>query len=84
MTDVIIIGNNCPYCVRLENLCREVVAENQLVVSIKKITDLSEFEKYGVMLTPGLVINGKLVLQGKLPVKSTLAHWLKNPQSNIK
>jgi len=84
MTEIIIIGNNCPYCIRLEKLCREVVAENQLEASIKKITDLNEFGKYGIMLTPGLVINGKLVLQGKLPVKHTLAHWLTNPQNLVK
>jgi hypothetical protein len=30
------------------------------------------------MSTPGLVINGKVVLSGKLPTKSTLTHWLMN------
>jgi len=37
---------------------------------------LKEFGKYGVYLTPGLVVNGKVLLQGKIPVKSTLEHWL--------
>jgi hypothetical protein len=33
---------------------------------------------YGIMSTPGLIINGKLVLSGKLPTKSTLTQWLMN------
>jgi hypothetical protein len=32
--------------------------------------------KYGIMSTPGLVLNGKVILSGKLPTKSTLSHWL--------
>ena len=65
-------------CIRLENLCREVVTEKKWTATIEKITDYSEFGKYGVMMSPGLVVNGKVLSQGKIPVKSTLEHWLEN------
>ncbi|MGB9745451.1 MAG: thioredoxin family protein [Bacteroidales bacterium] len=84
MVEIKIIGNNCPYCIKLEKLCREVVAENQIEATIEKITDLNEFGKYGVMLIPGLVLNGRLLTQGKLPLKHTLVHWLTNPQNPSK
>jgi protein-disulfide isomerase len=34
--------------------------------------------KYGIMLTPALVVNNKVVIQGKIPTKATLENWLKN------
>lgn len=78
MIEIKVLGPGCPNCVRLENLCKEVVEELGLEARVEKITDLIEFANYGVMLTPGLVVNGKLLLQGKLPTKATLANWLKN------
>jgi small redox-active disulfide protein 2 len=76
MLDIKVLGSGCPNCIKLENLCREVVTEKNMEASIEKITSFDEFGKYGIMLTPGLVVNGKLLSQGKIPVKSTLEHWL--------
>jgi small redox-active disulfide protein 2 len=77
MLDIKVLGTGCPNCLRLENLCREVVSENNLEANIEKITDMNQFPDYGVFITPGLVVNGKVLSQGKIPVKSTLEHWLK-------
>lgn len=73
-----VLGPGCPNCVRLENLCNEVVKELGIDAQVEKITDRNEYGKYGVMLTPGLVVNGKVLLQGKVPTKATLTNWLKN------
>jgi len=78
MLDIKIIGKGCPNCEKLENLCKEVVNEENLEAQIDKITDVNEFADYGVMMTPGLLVNGKLLSQGKIPVKNTLAKWLKD------
>lgn len=78
MLDIKIIGKGCPNCEKLENLCKEVVQEENLEAKIDKVTDVNEFADYGVMMTPGLVINGKLLSQGKIPVKHTLAKWISN------
>jgi len=78
MLDIKVLGTGCPTCIKLENACREVVAENKLDATIEKVTDFNKFGDYGVMLTPGLVVNGKVLSQGKIPVKATLAQWLKN------
>jgi small redox-active disulfide protein 2 len=76
MLDIKVLGPGCANCIKLENMCREVLAEINLEATIEKVTNLDDFWKYGVMLTPALVVNGKLLLQGKLPTKHTLVHWL--------
>ena len=58
----------------------EVIQENNFDASIKKVTDLQEIMKTGILSTPGLEINGKMISSGKLPTKSTLIHWI---QDNI-
>jgi len=76
MPDIKILGPGCPNCIRLENMCGEIVAENNLDATIEKVSNIDEFWKYGVMLTPALIVNGKLLVQGKLPTRHTLVHWL--------
>lgn len=78
MLDIKVLGPGCANCIKLENMCREVVAENNLEATIEKVTEVEDFWKYGVMLSPALVVNGKVLLQGKLPTKYTLSHWLTN------
>ncbi len=77
MMDIKILGSGCPNCIRLENLCKEVIEENNLEATIEKVTDMNRFPDYGVMITPGLVVNEKVLSQGKVPTKTTLVNWLK-------
>ena len=80
MLDIKIIGKGCPNCEKLENLCNGVVKEKNLDAKIDKVTDVNEFANYGVMMTPGLYVNGKLLSQGKIPVKRTLISWLEKAE----
>lgn len=54
-----------------------MVAEHQLPVEVEKVTDLQEIMKYGIMMTPGLVVNGKVKSVGIVPTDSQLLQWLK-------
>ena len=76
MLDIKVLGSGCPNCIRLENLCNEVILENGIEAKVEKLTTLDDFNKYGIMMTPGLVVNGKILSQGKIPVKATLSSWL--------
>lgn len=76
MLDIKILGTGCPNCIKLENLCQEVVGEFHMEANIEKVTDFNKFGDYGVMMTPGLVVNGRVLAQGKIPTKSTLVNWL--------
>lgn len=76
MIDIKVLGPGCANCIKLENLCNEVVQENAIEAKVEKLTTLDDFHKYGIMMTPSLVVNGKVLLQGKIPVKATLVSWL--------
>jgi small redox-active disulfide protein 2 len=78
MLDIKVLGIGCVNCIKLENLVKEVITENNLPANVEKITDSEKFMDYGVMITPGLVVNGKVLAMGKIPTKSTLEHWLIN------
>lgn len=78
MLNIKVLGSGCANCQNLEKLCKEVIAENNIEADIEKVTDYKDIMSYGIMSTPGLVINGKVVHSGKLPTKSTLTNWLTN------
>lgn len=77
MKTIKVIGSGCPNCLKLEALCKEIVTENEMEAVIEKVTDVKKFADLGIMMTPGLIVNDKILSQGKIPTKSTLEHWLK-------
>jgi len=76
MLHIKVIGPGCINCNRLEELCREIVSENKIEASIEKIKDINLFAELGIFMTPGLIINDKVISSGKLPGKSLLAQWI--------
>jgi hypothetical protein len=59
-------------------MCNEVVQELGMQANVQKVTAIQEIMKTGILSTPGLEINGKMISSGKLPTKSTLVHWIMN------
>ncbi|MCI0472693.1 MAG: thioredoxin family protein [Ignavibacteria bacterium] len=82
MTEIKVLGTGCSRCKELERMCYNVAAENNLDVNIQKVSDIKEIVSYGIMQTPGLVINGVVKISGKLPTKETLLHWMKEAKNN--
>ena len=76
MLDIKVLGPGCANCRKVESLVREVLAEHKLEAAIEKVTDRNRFLDYGLMMTPGLWVNGKLVSSGKIPAKSLVEQWL--------
>jgi len=76
MISIKVLGTGCARCKELEKMCNEIVSENNLNANVEKVTDIKEIMSYGIMQTPGLVINEVVKLSGKLPTKSTLLHWM--------
>jgi small redox-active disulfide protein 2 len=72
-----VLGSGCAKCKTLEERIRHLVAKHQLPVEVEKVTDLQEIMKYGIMMTPGLVINGELMSTGTVPKDSLLLQWLR-------
>lgn len=65
--EIVILGTGCPKCKTLEKITREVVGEMGINAEITKEEDIVKIINYGIMSTPGLVIDGKVVLSGRLP-----------------
>lgn len=77
MTSVKILGVGCSKCRTLEAKVRDLVAKNDLEAEVIKVEDFQEMMGYGIMMTPGLVINEKLKSTGIIPKEEQLLKWLR-------
>ncbi|MDA3945003.1 MAG: thioredoxin family protein [Bacteroidetes bacterium] len=71
-----ILGTGCPKCKTLEQSVRNVVAEHQLDAEITKVEDIMDIMNYGVMRTPGLVVDEKVVVSGRIPSSTEIKDFL--------
>lgn len=71
-----ILGTGCPNCLRLEGLTNEVVKEMGVEADFEKVQDIPGILSYGIMSTPGLVINEKVKSFGKIPSKSEIKNYI--------
>ena len=65
--EIKVLGTGCLKCKNLEQVTRDVVQELKLDATITKVEDIMEIMSFGVMTTPALVIDGKVVLKGRVP-----------------
>jgi small redox-active disulfide protein 2 len=77
MVSVKILGTGCSKCNALEQRVRQLVAKHQLSVEVEKVSDLQEIMRYGIMMTPGLVVDGVVKSVGSIPKDDQLMAWMK-------
>lgn len=77
MTSVKVLGTGCRKCQTLEDKIRDLVLKNKIEATIEKVTDINEMMNYGIMMTPGLVINEQVKSFGIIPKDEQLLNWLK-------
>ncbi len=65
--DIKVLGTGCPKCKALERTVTSSLAELDIAADVSKVEDIMKIMEYGVMHTPALVINGKVVLSGRIP-----------------
>jgi small redox-active disulfide protein 2 len=73
-----VLGTGCAKCKSLEKAVREVVTQNEIKADISKVEDIVEIMKFNIMTTPALVIDGKVVLKGRVPSNDELKQILTN------
>ena len=72
-----ILGTGCKKCKTLEEKVKEIIQLNNIDAAIEKVSDIQEMIKYGIMMTPGLVVNEQVKSSGVIPKDDQLLNWLK-------
>ena len=76
MKNVKVLGPGCKRCQTTEEMVKAAAARLGIEVAIEKITDYAKIAEYGIMSTPGIVIDGKVVHAGGLPKADDITKWL--------
>ena len=71
-----ILGIGCPSCRTLEANVKEAVKNSFENIEIQKVTNINEIASYGVIRTPGLIINNQIKSQGKISDTKTIKQWI--------
>jgi small redox-active disulfide protein 2 len=74
--EIKILGTGCPKCKTLEQMTREVVTQNNIDATVIKVDDIMEIMKFNVISTPALVIDGKVVVKGRVPSSDEIKQLL--------
>ncbi len=72
-----VLGTGCAKCQTTKALVEEVARELGLEITVDKVEDVAEIVRYGVMSTPAVVVDGKVMHAGGLPEREKIAGWLK-------
>lgn len=77
MKQIKVFGSGCKRCQATEQMVREAAAKLGLEVEVEKVTDPRSIAMAGVMSTPGVSVDGKLVHAGGLPEAAKIEGWLR-------
>ena len=74
--EILILGTGCPKCEKLAAETKAVADDLGLDYELRKVTQVTEIMKHGVMMTPALVVDGQVKVSGKVPSREQLAAML--------
>lgn len=73
-----ILGTGCAKCQKLEELVNDVIKASGVQAEVSKVKDIKKIMTYGVMTTPGLVVDGQVKIAGKMPTAEQVKSWIKS------
>jgi small redox-active disulfide protein 2 len=73
---ILVLGSGCANCTRTADLARSVAEEMAVDATVEKVTDIAQIMRYQVLATPGLVIDGKVVCAGRVPLRQEVMTWV--------
>lgn len=78
-----ILGTGCPKCKKLYAEAEKAIASSGVKVDLEKVEKIEEIIKYGVMSTPGLVIDEEVKSSGRIPQSNEIASWISSAVKSI-
>jgi small redox-active disulfide protein 2 len=75
MKDIKVLGSGCANCKTTLKLIEEVAQARGVAVNLEKVEDMAAILGYGVMSTPGVVVDGKVVHAGGVPDRKKIESW---------
>ncbi len=76
MKNIKVLGSGCRNCETTANLIGEIAAAKGIAIQLEKVTDMAAILGYGVMSTPGVVVDGRVVHAGGVPDRRKIESWL--------
>jgi small redox-active disulfide protein 2 len=76
MKDIKVLGTGCANCKTTLKLIEEAAAARGVAVRLEKVEEIKDIMGYGVMSTPGVVVDGKVVHAGGVPSRDKIDAWL--------
>ena len=76
MKNIKVLGTGCANCKITQKLIEEMAKEKGVEIELEKVDQLQDIMSYGVMSTPGVVVDGKVVHAGGVPSRDKIAGWL--------
>jgi len=74
--EIKVLGTGCSKCNSLEKATKEAIVKTGVNATVTKVDDIVEIMNFGVMTTPALVVDGKVVVKGKVPSVDELSKLL--------
>ena len=71
-----VLGTGCPKCKRLYAEAEKAVTSSGVVAELEKVEKIDDIVKYGVMMTPALVIDGEVMASGRIASASEIVTWI--------
>jgi small redox-active disulfide protein 2 len=76
MVTIKVLGSGCENCKRVEKMARQAAADLAVEAEVTKVTEYADIMKYGILSTPGLVVNEKVVCSGRIPTAVEIKSWI--------
>jgi small redox-active disulfide protein 2 len=74
--EIKILGPGCPRCEEVRKLVINALADLKVAADVEKVDDIKMMMSYGILATPGLVINGKVKCAGRIPRPEEIKAWI--------
>ncbi|MBF0474619.1 MAG: TM0996/MTH895 family glutaredoxin-like protein [Deltaproteobacteria bacterium] len=74
--EIKVLGPGCKKCHETENIVKQAVAAAGVEAKIEKVSDIMEIAKYGVFMTPAVIVDGEVKISGQVPKKEDVTSWI--------